>query len=86
MPILLSFSCPQIDSFELLYTYDEEIGHLMWYVDLNAVQFLFDVSLQLLYIQHSTACKRNAEISNAISRLSRSFKFLKGRYNLIYDI
>lgn len=28
---------PQIDSFELLYYYDEHLGHLMWYVYNNYV-------------------------------------------------
>lgn len=29
---LLPVPLLQIDSFELLYYYDEQLGHLMWYV------------------------------------------------------
>lgn len=30
LPLTLSILRPQIDSFELLYYYDEYLGHSMW--------------------------------------------------------
>ncbi|KAH3874962.1 ceroid-lipofuscinosis neuronal protein 6 homolog [Dreissena polymorpha] len=43
-PIMQRLQPPQlIDSFELLYSYDEEIGHLMWYIP-------FFISLVLYFV------------------------------------
>lgn len=49
---------PQIDSFELLYYYDEQLGHLMWYV--------FVIIIWIAYIQcwEMTGTWQNKECAN----------------------
>ncbi|WAR00518.1 CLN6-like protein, partial [Mya arenaria] len=41
-PIMQNLQPPElVDSFELLYSYDEEIGHLMWYIPFFASLVLY---------------------------------------------
>ncbi|KAL7406162.1 hypothetical protein ABVT39_014401 [Epinephelus coioides] len=39
--VITPFLMLKIDSFELLYYYDEQLGHLMWYIPFFIVLFIF---------------------------------------------